>query len=85
MKLLLVEDNRELSLWMTRLLAQSGYAVEQAFSGGDALQLLMTQNYDAVLLDLTLPDMKGQVVLKQLRARQNEVPVLIVSAQDALQ
>ena len=85
MKLLLVEDNRELSLWMTRLLAQSGYAVEQAFSGGDALQLLMTQSYDAVLLDLTLPDMKGQVVLKQLRDRQNEVPVLIVSAQDALQ
>lgn len=85
MKLLLVEDNRELSFWMTRLLEQSGYAVEQAFSGGDALQFLMTQNYDAVLLDLMLPDMKGQVVLKHLRDRNDAVPVLIISAQDALQ
>ena len=85
MKLLLVEDNRELSFWMARLLEQSGYAVEQAFSGGDALQFLMTQSYDAVLLDLMLPDMKGQVVLKRIRDRHDEVPVLIVSAQDALQ
>lgn len=85
MKLLLVEDNRELSFWMARLLEQSGYAVEQAFSGGDALQFLMTQSYDAVLLDLMLPDMKGQVVLKHIRDRHDEVPVLIISAQDALQ
>jgi two-component system response regulator TctD len=85
MKLLLVEDNRELSFWMTRLLEQSGYAVEQAFSGGEALQFLMTQSYDAVLLDLTLPDMNGQVVLKRMRDRHDEVPVLIVSARDALQ
>ncbi len=84
MKLLLVEDNRELSFWMTRLLEQSGYAVEQAFSGGDAIQFLMTQSYDAILLDLMLPDMKGQVVLKRIRDRHNDVPVLIVSAQDAL-
>jgi two-component system response regulator TctD len=85
MKLLLVEDNRELSFWMTRLLEQSGYAVEQAFSGGEALQFLMTQSYDAILLDLTLPDMKGQAVLKRVRDRHDPVPVLIVSARDALQ
>lgn len=85
MKLLLVEDNRELSFWMTRLLEQSGYAVEQAFSGGDAMQFLMTQSYDAVLLDLMLPDMKGQAILKHLRARDDAVPVLIISAQDGLQ
>jgi two-component system response regulator TctD len=84
MKLLLVEDNRELSFWMKRLLEQSGYAVEQAFSGGDAMQFLMTQRYDAVLLDLMLPDMKGEAVLKRLRDRHDDVPVLIVSAQDAL-
>jgi two-component system response regulator TctD len=85
MKLLLVEDNRELSLWMKRLLEQSGYAVEQAFSGRDAMQFLMTQSYDAILLDLMLPDIKGQVVLKHIRDKYDDVPVLIVSAQDALQ
>jgi len=85
MKLLLVEDNRDLSFWLTKLLKQSGYAVEQAFSVGEALHFLLTQTYNAVLLDLTLPDDSGQTVLKNLRSRDNEVPVLIISAQDKLQ
>jgi two-component system response regulator TctD len=85
MKLLLVEDNRDLSFWLTKLLKQSGYAVEQAFSVKEALHFLLTQTYNAVLLDLTLPDDSGQAVLKNLRSRDNEVPVLIISAQDKLQ
>lgn len=82
MKLLLVEDNRELSSWLSRLLTRSGYAVEQAFTGKEASHFLLIQSYDAILLDLTLPDMKGQVVLKNLRNLKNEVPVLIISALD---
>ena len=85
MKLLLVEDNRDLSSWLTRLLTQSGYAVEQAFTGEEAAQFLLTQSYDAILLDLTLPGVKGQTLLKNLRSRNNDVPVLIISAQDKLQ
>ncbi len=85
MKLLLVEDNRDLSFWLTRLLNQSGYAVEQAFSVREALHFLLTQSYNAILLDLTLPDQNGQTVLKSLRSKNNEVPVLIISAQDKLQ
>ncbi|WP_394778658.1 response regulator [Undibacterium sp.] len=84
MKLLLVDDNRELSSWLTRLLNQSGYAVEQAFTGEEAVHLLITQSYDAILLDLTLPGIKGQSVLKHLRGKNNDVPVLIISAQDTL-
>lgn len=85
MKLLLVEDNRELSSWLTKLLVQSGYAVEQAFTGEEASQFLLTQTYNAILLDLMLPGMKGQTLLKQLRSKNNDVPVLIISAQDKLQ
>jgi len=85
MKLLLVEDNRELSSWLTRLLDQSGYAVEQAFTGDQADTLLRTQSYDAILLDLTLPVLSGQTLLRRLRAQDNSVPVLIISAQDSLQ
>lgn len=85
MKLLLVEDNRDLSSWLTKLLVQSGYAVEQAFTGEDAAQFLLTQRYDAILLDLNLPGMKGQTLLRQLRGKDNDVPVLIISAQDKLQ
>ncbi|RFP18699.1 MULTISPECIES: response regulator [unclassified Duganella] len=84
MKLLLVEDNRELSSWLKRLLNQSGYAVEQAYSGEEASTLLLTQQYDAILLDLTLPGIQGQVVLKGLRRKDDPTPVLIISAQDSL-
>lgn len=84
MKLLLVEDNRELSCWLTKLLTESGYAVEQAFTGKEASHFLLTQSYDAILLDLTLPDMNGQTVLKKLRNLKDEVPVLIISALDTL-
>lgn len=85
MKLLLTEDNRDLSAWLTRLLNQSGYAVEQAFSGEEADLLLRTQTYDAILLDLTLPLLSGQTLLRRLRSQDNGVPVLIISAQDSLQ
>lgn len=85
MKLLLVEDNRDLSSWLTRLLNQSGYAVEQAFTGEEADTLLLTQSYDAILLDLTLPGLNGQTLLRRLRGKNNEVPVLIISAQDTRQ
>jgi two-component system response regulator TctD len=84
MKLLLVDDNRDLSSWLTRLLTQSGYAVEQAFSGEEAAHLLITQSYDAILLDLTLPGLKGQTLLKNIRNKNNQVPVLIISALDSL-
>jgi two-component system response regulator TctD len=85
MKILLVEDNRELSGWLTRLLGQSAFAVEQAFSAEEAAHLLVTQSYDAILLDLTLPGLNGQTLLRSLRSKHNEVPVLIISAQNTLQ
>ena len=85
MKILLVEDNQELSSWLCRLLGQSGYVVEPALTGEEAEHFLITQQYDAILLDLMLPGMKGQTVLKHLRDRHNDVPVLIISAQDKRQ
>lgn len=85
MKLLLVEDNRDLSSWLTKLLHQSGYVVEQAFTGEEAEQFLLTQTYDAILLDLMLPGLNGQTLLRNLRSKNNNVPVLIISAQDKMQ
>jgi two-component system response regulator TctD len=84
MKLLLVEDNRDLSCGLSKLLSQSGYVIEQAFTGEEAEQFLLTQTYDAILLDLMLPGLKGHTLLKNLRRKNNDVPVLILSAQDKL-
>ena len=85
MKLLLVEDNRELSSWLTRLLTQTGYAIEQAFTGEQADAFLLTERYEAILLDLTLPGLKGHTLLRRLREKNNDVPVLIISAKDSQQ
>lgn len=84
MKLLLVEDNRDLSSWLCKLLSQSGYAVEPAYTGEEAEHFLLTQRYDAILLDLMLPGMSGKTLLKKVRGMSDAVPVLIVSALDTL-
>ena len=85
MRILLVEDNRTLSEWLSRTLQKDRYAVECAFDGDDAHFRLRTESYDLVILDLALPGMPGEEVLRRLRARDNNVPVLILSARDTLE
>lgn len=70
MRILLVEDNRPLSEWLSRTLAQDRCAVECAYDGEEANYLLHTQTYDLVILDLALPRMDGDEVLRRLRARR---------------
>ena len=84
MRLLLVEDNRVLSEWLARALRQSKYTVECAYDGSDADHLLDSEAYDLVILDLALPKLDGREVLRRLRARSNPVPVLILTAYDAI-
>ena len=85
MRILLVEDNKALADWLSRTLAQERYAVECAGDGEAANYLLHTQTYDLVILDLALPRMEGTEVLRRLRMRHNNVPVLILTAHDTLQ
>lgn len=85
MRILLVEDNRQLSQWLTLLLQRERYSVECAFDGADANHRLRSQSYDLVILDLALPGMEGEEVLRRLRQRDDNVPVLILSASDTPQ
>ncbi len=80
MKVLLIEDNVSLTHWLSRLLKEDRFVVDTAQDGEAADQLLRTQQYDVVLLDLQIPRLIGKHVLRRLRARQNNVPVLIVTA-----
>ena len=82
MKILLVEDNRTLSDWLTRTLQADKYTVECVYDGSEADLLLRTEAYDLVILDLALPGLDGREVLKRLRGRHNPVPVLILTAYD---
>ena len=82
MRLLLVEDDALLAEGLVGALRQSGFALDWFTLGGQAQAALLTQEYDAIILDLNLPDMDGLAVLKRLRARGVNIPVLILSARD---
>ena len=84
MRILLVEDETELATWLTRALAQSDFSVEWANDGLTAESLLAAEDFDAVILDLGLPGKSGHGVLEGLRAADNRVPVLILTARDSL-
>ena len=80
MRLLLIEDERTLCDAVARRLRRSGYSVDLAYDGEQALQLLEVERYDLVLLDLNLPKKDGMTVLRTLRQTDRETKVLILSA-----
>jgi two-component system response regulator TctD len=85
MRLLLVEDHADLAEWVSRALTQAGYAVDVLDRGDHADHALLTQPYDLVILDLTLPGLDGLEVLRRLRSRDkgSPTPVLILTARGA--
>ncbi|KAA0890575.1 response regulator [Pusillimonas sp. ANT_WB101] len=85
MRVLLVEDEREMAAWLERALAQSGFLPEHAPDAASAERLLAINDYDAVIMDLRLPDKHGLVLLREMRNRGDITPVLILTAQGALQ
>ena len=85
MRLLLVEDHADLAEWMAKTLRHAGYVLDVLERGDHADLALRTQNYDLVILDLSLPGMDGLEVLRRLRARQQAAPtpVLVLTARGA--
>jgi two-component system KDP operon response regulator KdpE len=77
--ILVVEDDEQLLRMLQSILSQSGYAVVSASSGMAALEQLVRQEVDAVLLDLGLPDMDGKEVIRQAHAI-SDAPMLVISA-----
>lgn len=80
MKLLLAEDERELSDALTVILTHSNYLVDAVYTGTEALDYLQVEHYDGVILDVMMPGMDGFEVLKAVRAAGNTVPVLMLTA-----
>ncbi|MGL5978875.1 MAG: response regulator transcription factor [Erysipelotrichaceae bacterium] len=85
MKLLVVEDEPTLSKIIAKGLRALGYAIDCAMDGEAALFQLDQEHYDLVILDLNLPKISGWDVLTTLRKQENEIPVLILSANDQIQ
>lgn len=84
MKILVVEDDRELSRAIKRLLEFNKYEVDVAFDGLEALDKVYYNEYDALILDYMMPKMDGITTLKTLRANDNNVPVLMLTAKASI-
>ncbi|MGH8907131.1 MAG: response regulator transcription factor [Egibacteraceae bacterium] len=84
MRVLVVEDERKMALLLRRGLEEEGYAVDVAGKGSEAVWLGTETAYDAVVLDLMLPDLDGVEVCRQLRAVGRWSPVLMLTARDGV-
>jgi DNA-binding response OmpR family regulator len=82
MRVLVVEDERRLAAAVRVGLQAEGFAVDLAHDGEDGLHLAREGGYDAVVLDIMLPRLSGYMVCERLRAEDNWVPILILSAKD---
>ncbi len=84
MKLLVIEDDRTVGQYVKRGLAEAGFHVDLVGEGTEGLRVASEGHYDVVVLDLRLPGLEGREVLRTLRDRGNTVPVLVLTAQDAV-
>jgi len=82
MRLLVVEDDKDLARQLRGALADAGYAVDLAHDGEEGHFLGDTEPYDAVILDLGLPELDGITVLQRWRQDGRNMPVLILTARD---
>jgi two-component system, OmpR family, response regulator len=85
MRLLIVEDDRQLREALTDLLRQSGSEVDAFAEGDQAFNALLSHDYDLAIVDLGLPGMDGLALVRSLRRQLRGLPIIIVTARDALE
>src|SRR6266404_5824599 len=84
MRILIVEDEEKVSRFIVRGLTAESFAVDAALDGRTGLELATTYNYDLIVLDLMLPGLTGTEVLRQIRNTDHRVPILMLTARDAI-
>jgi two-component system response regulator TctD len=84
LRLLIVEDNDQLSRWLARLLRGENYVVDCLNDGESVVEGVDLANYDLAIVDLGLPGIGGIDVVRHIRARHSSMPILILTAEDKL-
>lgn len=84
MRLLLAEDEKELSNALVTILKHNNYSVDAVYDGLEALDYLQAENYDGAILDIMMPKMDGLTVLKKLRENGSDLPVLMLTAKSEI-
>ena len=85
MRILVVEDERDLNKVITKKLESELYSVDSCFDGKQALEYIQLTEYDAIILDIMMPLVDGIQVLKKMRSCKNSTPVLLLTAKDSIQ
>ncbi len=85
MKVLVVEDEKEVAGLIRRGLEEQGFSVELSHNGTEALALATSRQYDAIVLDIMLPGRDGLSILKTLRNQRNAVPVILLTARSEVE
>lgn len=85
MRILLAEDERSLSRAIIALLEKHNYSADAIYDGQEALDYLEAENYDAVILDIMMPKLDGLSVLRMLRERGSQIPVLLLTAKSEVE
>ncbi len=80
MRLLVADDTRDLNRALQVILEQNGYEVVPAYDGQEALEAVMSQSFDAIILDIMMPRMDGLAALAEMRSRGVVTPVLLLTA-----
>jgi len=80
MRILVVEDERKIALFVQKGLKECGFVVDMVHHGDEALAVILNNHFDAVVLDIMLPGRDGLSILRALRQKSNAVPVLILTA-----
>ncbi|MBK5201297.1 MAG: response regulator transcription factor [Spirochaetaceae bacterium] len=85
MKLLVVEDEKDLNSAIKKHLKINGYSVDTCFNGKEALEFINVTEYDGIILDIMMPIMNGYEFLKNIRAKNIQTPVLFLTAKDTIE
>lgn len=84
MKILIVEDERDLNLLIAKVLKKSGFSTDSCFNGEEALDFLLGAEYDAIILDVMMPKMDGYQLVQHIRKKEIDTPVLFLTARDTV-
>ena len=84
MRILIAEDERDMNRLIAKTLEKEGYGVDACFDGEAAVDYLDAAQYDAAILDVNMPKLDGFQVLKRIRDRGNDLPVLFLTARDSI-
>ncbi len=84
MRILLAEDERDMNKIINKKLTSEGYSVDSCFDGEEALDFILSTDYDVIILDIMMPKQDGFSVLSKLRSNSIDTPVIFLTAKDAI-